>query len=141
MPRTAYSHFQPEERVTLASLVQQDISQAEIARLLKRSPSTINRELARNRQGAGYRSAEAQRTATDRRRAARPPAKLSDRSELWSVVTTCLSWRWSPMQIARTLRRLFPDKPALHVSHESIYTAIYAYPRGELKRQLVSCLR
>lgn len=141
MPRTAYTHLRPEERVTLASLVQQDFSQAKIARILNRSPSTISRELARNRQGADYRSAAAQRATVDRRRAARPPSKLNAGSVLWSIVTTCLFWHWSPMQIARTLRRLFPDQPALHVSHETIYTAIYAYPRGELKRQLVSYLR
>ena len=27
------------------------------------------------------------------------------------------------------------------MSHESIYTCIYAQPRGELKKELVSCLR
>jgi IS30 family transposase len=29
----------------------------------------------------------------------------------------------------------------LQVSHETIYTAIYAHPRGELRRQLIACLR
>ena len=29
----------------------------------------------------------------------------------------------------------------LSVSHEAIYTAIYALPRGELRRELISCLR
>jgi IS30 family transposase len=28
-----------------------------------------------------------------------------------------------------------------HVSHETIYTAIYAQPRGELRPQLIACLR
>ncbi|CAM3494724.1 transposase (fragment) [Cupriavidus taiwanensis] len=27
------------------------------------------------------------------------------------------------------------------MSHETIYNAIYAYPRGELRRQLIACLR
>ena len=36
---------------------------------------------------------------------------------------------------------MFPDEPERHVSHETIYTAIYAQPRGELRKQLVACLR
>lgn len=48
---------------------------------------------------------------------------------------------WSPQQIASRLRRIWPDQPERHVSHETIYLAIYAYPRGELKRQLISYLR
>lgn len=141
MTGTHYTQLQPEERITLASLAQQGLTQADMARILGRSPGTISRELRRNRHGSTYRSADAQRLATARRRAARPPGKLDAGGVLWPVVTTCLSWRWSPAQITRTLRRLFPDRPELHVSHETIYTAIYATPRGELKRQLVSCLR
>ena len=59
----------------------------------------------------------------------------------WSVVLTLLDWKWSPQQIAGTLKRVFPDEPERHVSHETIYTAIYAQPRGELRRQLIACLR
>ena len=29
----------------------------------------------------------------------------------------------------------------LQVSQETIYTAIYAYPCGELRRELIACLR
>lgn len=51
-----------------------------------------------------------------------------------------LDWKWSPQQIAATLRRTFPNEPARHLSHETIYTAIYVLPRGELRRQLVACV-
>ncbi len=27
------------------------------------------------------------------------------------------------------------------ISHEAIYTAIYVLPRGELRRELIACLR
>jgi IS30 family transposase len=36
---------------------------------------------------------------------------------------------------------MFPKEPARHVSHETIYNAVYALPRGELRRQLIACLR
>jgi IS30 family transposase len=36
---------------------------------------------------------------------------------------------------------MWPDNPERHVSHESIYNAIYAHPKGELRKCLVACLR
>ena len=59
----------------------------------------------------------------------------------WRVVLSLLDWKWSPQQIAATLKRVFPDQPEHHVSHKTIYTAIYAQPRGELRRQFIACLR
>lgn len=59
----------------------------------------------------------------------------------WRVVTTLLQWRWSPQQIAATLKRVFPQQPERHVSHETIYTTIYAHPKGELRRELIALLR
>jgi imidazolonepropionase-like amidohydrolase len=49
--------------------------------------------------------------------------------------------RWSPEQIANRLRRMKPDDPAAHVSHETIYAAIYAQPRGGLKDAMIEALR
>ena len=60
---------------------------------------------------------------------------------LWGVVRHFLDQKWSPQEISATLKRAFPDQPDLNVSHETIYNAIYAYPRGELRRQLIACLR
>lgn len=64
------------------------------------------------------------------RRSARPVPKLGMASVGWDVVRTLLHWKWSPQQIAATLERVFPNEPERHVSHETIYTAIYAQPLG-----------
>jgi IS30 family transposase len=113
-----------------------------MARALGRSASTITRELKRNTlESLPYGSHTAQLACASRREAARPIAKLDFNGVGWGTVRTMLDWKWSPQQIAATLKRMFPDEPERHVSHETIYTAIYAQPRGELRRQLVACLR
>ena len=125
-----YTHLQPEDRPTLASLVQQGLSQRSIARLLGRSPSPVCRELARNGHSSqGYAFKPAQAACESRRLAARSP-KLHPHGALWRVVCDPLLWRWSPHQIARTLRVMHPDDSSQHASHESIYNAIYTYPSG-----------
>ncbi len=139
---TQYRHLQPEDRMTIASMRQQGLSARAMARALSRSPSTITRELARNAlPDLPYGSHTAQIASDSRRAASRPPAKLALDGTGWGVVRTMLDWKWSPQQIAATLKRVFPDDPERHVSHETIYTAIYAQPRGELRKQLVACLR
>jgi IS30 family transposase len=39
------------------------------------------------------------------------------------------------------LKQVYPNESTRRVSHQTIYTAIYALARGELKRQLIACLR
>jgi len=139
---TQYRQLQPEDRMTVASMKQQGFSARAMARALSRSPSTITRELRRNTLTAlPYGSRTAQLACTSRRIAARPVGKLDFSGVGWGVVRTLLDWKWSPQQIAATLKRMLPDEPERHVSHETIYTAIYAQPRGELRKQLVACLR
>jgi IS30 family transposase len=53
-PSERYQQLQPEERMTLASLVQQQYTACEIAKVLKRSTSTVTREIKRNAQSTGY---------------------------------------------------------------------------------------
>ena len=126
-----YRQLQPEDRMTMASMRQQGLS-----------ASTITRELARNTVAElPYGSHTAQVACVGRRLAARPAAKLDFDGVGWGTVRTMLDWKWSPQQIAATLKRVLPNEPERHVSHETIYTAIYAQPRGELRKQLVACLR
>jgi IS30 family transposase len=139
---TTYQHLQPEDRMTMASLRQQGYSLRDMSRRLGRSALTMSREFRRNTLAAlPYASHSAQLSCDARRQAARPAAKLDLHGVGWRVVLSLLDWKWSPQQIAATLKRVFPDEPERHVSHETIYTAIYAQPRGELRRQLIACLR
>jgi IS30 family transposase len=136
-----YQQLQPEERVTLASLVQQQFSVRAMSRVLSRSPSTISRELARNGSPAGYASVSARSHAQHRRRQSRPTLKLHSEGLLFSVVSHFLRLRWSPEQIALTLAAVYPKGHEHRVSHETIYNCIYAQPVGELKRELIATLR
>ncbi len=106
--------------MTIASMCQQGCSIRAMARMLQRSPSTISRKLARNTHAdLSYGSHAAQQACQARRRAARPAPKLHVHGLRWGVVATLLDWKWSPQQIAATLKRAFPHQTERHVSHET----------------------
>jgi IS30 family transposase len=111
-----------------------------IAARLGRSASTISREISRNGGRSGYRAVAAERAT--RRRGCRPkPAKLVRCARLRGRVEAMLMVRWSPQQIAATLRREHPDEPEMWVSHETIYQSLFIQGRGALRRELAACLR
>jgi IS30 family transposase len=140
-PSPHYRQLQPEDRMTLASLQQQNYSVRAMARVLHRSPSTISRELSRNADSSGYASVQAQKRCQHRRQSARPHPRLHADASLFGVVHHFLLARWSPEQIALTLARIYPKGHKSRVSHETIYNCIYAQPVGELRRELVAGLR
>jgi IS30 family transposase len=48
---------------------------------------------------------------------------------------------WSPEQIAKRLKILYPENMDMQISYESIYSYLYVLPRGALRKELVKCLR
>lgn len=142
-PKPISSRFLSEdERVDIADLLVLKKSQAEIARALGRSPSTISREIRRGRDPdtGVYRPYQAQERAENRR--ARPkPRKLDTNPRLRHYVQKGLLERWSPEQITRRLRQDWPEAPDMRVCAETIYQAIYVQGKGALKRELVATLR
>ena len=68
--------------------------------------------------------------------------RLVERTALFQFVHYRLVFdRWSPQQIAARRRSMHPDHAIQRISHETIYAAIYAHPRGGLKQTLVQALR
>lgn len=97
------------ERVEIADRHHAGESIRAIAAAIRRSPSTISRELRRNSGANGlYQPFEAHRAAAVRR--CRPRlTKLATHPQLLARVKELLVQRWSPAQISRALRREFPD--------------------------------
>ena len=63
--------------------------------------------------------------------------RLQPLNVLLGIVTDYLKLGYSPEQIAGTLKLIYPRAPSLQVSHETIYTAIHAVPRCELRTEVV----
>ena len=111
-----------------------------LGRRLGRAPSTISREIRRHGGAAAYRATHADAAAWARAR--RPKrCRLGQQPRLRRLVEQKLRADWSPQQIAALLRQTYPDAPTMHVSHETIYQALYVQARGALKRALVAHLR
>ena len=92
-------------------------SQKEIAEVLRRNPSTISRELGRNKGLKGYRPEQAHRLAQNRK-------KERDRTRIpestWARVEQLLREDWSPEQISGWLTR----EEGVSVSHDRRSTRV-----------------
>jgi IS30 family transposase len=141
-PSRPSRYLNEDERIHIADRRREDASIREIARELGRSPSTISRELRRNGHlGTGaYRPHAAQRRA-DARRPRPKTSKIAADGERRDFVQEHLTLRWSPEQICHARKEHFPDRPEMHVVHETIYQALYVQGRGELRRELTQALR
>jgi IS30 family transposase len=111
------------ERDRLAQLQYEGATQKDIADALGRSPSTISRELRRNRSGEAYHAAQAQRTAEQRRRE-RPLVRKMEDPEINKVVRAGLAQQWSPEQIAGRMQQEPAASAERRVSAQTIYTWI-----------------
>jgi transposase, IS30 family len=139
-----YTHLSYNERQLIDDGRRAGLSQREMARRLDRDPSTVSRELRRRGwPGAPcYDAPTVYFGAVRRRRESRTgPRKLRPGSPLFKTVAGYLRVGWSPLQIAGRLRRMNADDRSGTVCHETIYGALYALPRGELRRELLCALR
>jgi transposase, IS30 family len=129
-----------EDREEVSRGVGAGESLRQIAVRLRRSPSTISREVRANGGRRRYRAVVADRRAFERAR--RPkPAKLAQDRRLRAFVEAGLEQRWSPQQIVLRLQRAFPHDAQMRISHETIYQSLYVQGRGALRKELAASLR
>ena len=115
-------------------------SDKQIADRVGCSRSTVWREIRDHGGRDHYRAYRAQSQADDRAR--RPKLRwFEERPWLGAHVLELLLEGWSPEQIAARLRRDHPDASQWWVSHEAIYQAVYVQAKGELRKELIGCLR
>jgi len=138
-----YQRLSSDEREEISRMLAQDCSLNNIAKVLGRHRSTVSREVSSgscNRYT--YRAGKAQRRA-ERNAGKRKKDKrmIDDKPTLRQYIYRKLRKKWSPAQIAKELKKDYPDDMIMRVAPKTIYTYLYVLPRGSLKKELLSCLR
>jgi len=112
-----YKHLSIEERELIQKLIWEKQSIRHIAQVLDRSPSSISREIQKNK--PPIRKQYTPRLAHERAvasRSSRGAPKLEKDAELYEYVKYHLKLGWSPEQIALVCG---------DISHEAIYQYVY----------------
>lgn len=123
-----------EDREDISRGLAKNLSNKDIAQSIKRDESVVSREIQRHGGRAGYRAWKADAAARETR--TRPKERKIDADrDLHRRVMRDLMDGWSPEQIAGRLRyQNSRGETDMSISHEAVYTWIYAQPKGELKR-------
>ena len=141
----SYTHFTLEERKYLQQLLSEGYSFRKIAAILERSPSTISREVNRNK--AKYRPHKkidnqywynhwrANTLCIRRRREQNRQALKPDTPE-WEYIIAGLQLFWSPEAICGRWHKEFPDKKPLCVSTIYRYIRLGKFPKITAKQNL-----
>jgi transposase, IS30 family len=136
-----YGRLTLYERFQIEKLLSHKKNYTDIAILLNRAKSTIQREVAKYGK-SNYKSMEAERIAVGKssnRKDGKSKIKLC--KQLENYVLKKLQLRWSPRQISVSLANTFPLNKAMQISHEAIYLHIYLHSKTELKKILIEQLR
>ena len=140
-----YKHFTIEERKCLQQFLSEGLSFRQIADLLERSPSTISREVNRNKSKYKpkgkidnkywYHHWRAQNLYIRRRREQKRFVLNPDTPE-WDFIVAHLKQYWTPEQICGRWELLYPECKKLCIS--TIYRAIKAnrFPKITAKENL-----
>ncbi|MDP2929911.1 MAG: IS30 family transposase [Candidatus Omnitrophota bacterium] len=140
-----YQRLRMNEREEISIGMAQGRSRRDIAATLGRSPATISREILHNQyhgcKYVHYRAVKSQRRAYRLAHKPRRQRKLETNHPLRKFVFEHLDKRWSPEQIVKRLKMLYPLDMTMRISPETIYSYLYVWPRGSLRKVILKCLR
>jgi IS30 family transposase len=114
-----YKQLNQAQRYQIEILKKAGKNQKEIAELLGVSPSTLCRELKRNKGQKGYRPKQAQIKTDKRRKQAAKALKMT--AALILLIEAKIVMDWSPEQISGWLK----NEQGIAISHERIYQHIW----------------
>jgi len=119
-----------DDRIAIADGLAAKVPVKEIAAGIGKSFQTVYREIARGSKPDGrYQPWWAHNQALLRR--LRPKAKrIVAGSRLWQAIADKLRVKWSPPQISRFLKRVFPHDSSMRACPETIYQALRASPQS-----------
>jgi len=140
--KNKYHRLTLEEREVISNGLWAGETFTVIAERLNREVSTITREVHNNcKYKLCYRAVRTHQAVITKRKRQKQPKKLEVNVNLNNYVLEKLNLKWSPEEIAKRLKVDYPNDMTMRISHESIYTYIYCLPKGELKKELIKCLR
>jgi IS30 family transposase len=120
-----YTHFSRAERLELAVLRKKGYAIRDIANVLRRSPSSVSRELRSGSVKGVYDPHKAQQKARVRRLYSKYQGmKVRERPELEQYIQKRLMRGWTPEQIAGRLREAHGGKTV--VTAKTIYKWLYS---------------
>lgn len=130
------------DRVRIDALLNEKRTLSYIAKTLKRSRSTISREVNKMKDTPAdpYDALLNQYHAEDEKINKRNGDKLYRNPRLKIFVYRGLLERWSPDAISGRLKVIYPNDPSMHISHEAIYQHLYRHRQAKLNRKLISLL-
>ncbi|MDO5151855.1 MAG: helix-turn-helix domain-containing protein [Eubacteriales bacterium] len=142
----SYTHFTLEERKYLQKLLAEKKSFREIAAILERSPSTISREVRRNKAKYKphkkpdnkylYNHWRANNLYIRRRREQNRQALKPDTPE-WDYIVAGLKRYWSPETIRERWHKMFPGRKQLCVSTIYRYIKLGKFPEITERTHLI----
>lgn len=126
----SYSQFTYKERESLQYFFHKKITISKIAEKLKKHPSSITREIKRNRLYKDVYIAFIAHGKSIRRRAYHKPCPKRGNKKLMQIIEKLIKKYWSPEQISGRLKLEHKNNKYYHISHETIYSYIYQQIRN-----------